>query len=75
MHTTFWLDRLNRRGLSEDLGIDRSLILKWLLGNHGFRVYIGFIWLRIGTGDEFYKMRGISLLEELSVTLHFGNKM
>jgi len=33
----------------EDIGIDGSIIFKWNLGKHGGKVWIGIIWLRIGT--------------------------
>jgi hypothetical protein len=38
------------RDHSEDLAIKGRIILKWILGKQGWRVLIGFIWLRIGTG-------------------------
>jgi hypothetical protein len=33
----------------EELGVDASIILKFILGNQGGKVWIGFIWPRIGT--------------------------
>jgi hypothetical protein len=50
MHTKFQLESLKGRNHSEDLGIDKRIILKWILGRQGWRVSIGFIWLRIVTG-------------------------
>jgi hypothetical protein len=35
---------------SADLGVDRRITLKWMSGKWGWRVWILFIWLRIGTG-------------------------
>jgi len=32
-----------------DLGADRSILLKWIVEKGGVRVWIEFIWLRIGT--------------------------
>jgi len=34
---------------SQDLGVDGSLILQWILGKYGGKVWTGFILLRIGT--------------------------
>jgi hypothetical protein len=32
MHTKFWLESQKGRDHSEDLDIDRSILLKWILG-------------------------------------------
>jgi hypothetical protein len=32
MHRIFWLENLKGRNHSEDLGIDRKIILEWILG-------------------------------------------
>jgi hypothetical protein len=37
----------------EDLGIDGMMILKCILGNSVGELWIGFIWIRIGTGGCF----------------------
>jgi hypothetical protein len=36
----------------KDLGIDGGVTLRWILGKQGLGMWIGFIWLRIGTGGE-----------------------
>jgi len=33
----------------EDLVIDGRMILEWILGKQGWKVWTGFIWLRMGT--------------------------
>jgi hypothetical protein len=38
------------RGHLEDLGVDGRTILKMILRKSGERMWIGFIWLRIGNG-------------------------
>jgi hypothetical protein len=37
------------RDFSEDLEVDERIILEWILGKQGGKVWTGFIWLRIGT--------------------------
>jgi hypothetical protein len=37
---------LNERDRSEDLGVDGTL--QWILGKYGGKLWITFIWLRIG---------------------------
>jgi hypothetical protein len=49
MHTVFWLKDLKGRDHWEDLLVDGRLILEWILGKRGGKVWTGFIWLRRGT--------------------------
>jgi hypothetical protein len=35
----------------EDRGVGRNIILEWILGTYGRKVWNGFIWLRIGTNE------------------------
>jgi len=49
MHTILWLQNLKGRELFEDLGVDVRIILELILGKEGREVWIGFIWLSIGT--------------------------
>jgi hypothetical protein len=37
------------RDQSEDLDVDRKIILELILGKYGVKVWTGYIWLRIGT--------------------------
>jgi hypothetical protein len=52
MHTEFQLGSLKGRDCQEDLGVDGRIVLKWILGKYGWRVWIGFVWLRIGTSGK-----------------------
>jgi hypothetical protein len=49
MHTKFRSGSLKGRGNSEDIGVDRKMILDWILRKYGGKVCTGHIWLRIGT--------------------------
>jgi hypothetical protein len=49
MHTIFWLENLMGRYHLEDVGVDERIILEWILGEYGGKVWTGCIWLRIGT--------------------------
>jgi hypothetical protein len=46
----FWLGSLNVRDHWEDIGVFVRIILKWLLGKFCGKVWIGFSWLKVGTG-------------------------
>jgi hypothetical protein len=37
-----------------DTGVDGRIILKWISMKFIWRVWIGFVWLRIGTGEHGY---------------------
>jgi hypothetical protein len=45
------VENLKGRGYLENLHIDGRILLKLILQKYGVRVWTGFIWLRIGTGD------------------------
>jgi len=38
MHKMFWFENLNGRDHVEDLGVDGSIILEWILGKYGWKV-------------------------------------
>jgi hypothetical protein len=46
---TFWLESLKGEDHVEDLGVDRSIILKWTLRTQCGGMWIRFICFRIGT--------------------------
>jgi type IV secretory pathway VirB6-like protein len=43
LHTKYWIESLKGRGNSEDLGIDGTTVLKWMLMYSSGRVWTGFI--------------------------------
>jgi len=49
MYMIFWLENLKGGGHLEDLVVDGKIILEWILRKQGREVWIGFIWLKIGT--------------------------
>jgi hypothetical protein len=49
MHSKFLSENLKIRDYSEDLSIDRMIILECILRKLGEKLWIGFIWLSIGT--------------------------
>jgi len=49
MRKISWFENLEGREPSEDLGVDRKIILEWITGKQGGKVWTGFIWLRMGT--------------------------
>jgi hypothetical protein len=54
MVTKFLSENSKGRDLVEDLGEDGKIILEWILGKCGGKVWCtGVIWLRIGTSGDF----------------------
>jgi len=49
MYTVFWLENLKGRDHLKDLAVDNGIILEWILGKVGGRVWTGCILLRTGT--------------------------
>jgi hypothetical protein len=56
------LESLKLTVISEDTDVDGRVVLKWILTKYGVRMWIGLIWVRIGTvvgssehGDESYR--------------------
>jgi len=43
MRTVFWFEHLNGRHHSEDLGVDRSVILEWILWKQDGKLWNGCI--------------------------------
>jgi hypothetical protein len=45
------VERPEVRDHSEDLGVDEIIIFEWMLDKYVGKMWIGFMWLRIGTSD------------------------
>jgi hypothetical protein len=45
----FWPENLNGRDHAEEIGIDRKIILEWILREYGGKVWTGCISFKIGT--------------------------
>jgi hypothetical protein len=50
--TEFWLKSLKEREHSEDVGVSMGIILRWILGKCGVRVWHSSMWLRIRIGGR-----------------------
>jgi len=48
----FWSEKLRWRDHSEELGVDGSVLLEWILGKQYEKTWTGVIWLRIGTNSH-----------------------
>jgi hypothetical protein len=53
MCTKFWSENLNGKDHSEDLGVDAKIILKYILGKYGGKLWTGFIWLKTWISSGF----------------------
>jgi hypothetical protein len=47
-------ENLKGREHMEDLGVNRKIILQWILGEKGGKMWTGFIWLQTGTNGGSY---------------------
>jgi hypothetical protein len=47
-----WLENLKGGDYSEDLGVGGKIILEWILGQKGGKMWTGCIWLRKGTNGS-----------------------
>jgi hypothetical protein len=47
MLTAFWSENLKVRDHSKGLEADGKVILEWIVGKYGGKLWVGFIWLRI----------------------------
>jgi hypothetical protein len=52
MYIKSLIENLKGEGCSEDLGVDRKIILRWIVGKSGGKLWIGFIQLKIGTSGR-----------------------
>jgi hypothetical protein len=52
VHTGFWWGDLIERDHLLDLGVDVTIILRWIFKEWCGEAWTGLIWLRIGTGGE-----------------------
>jgi hypothetical protein len=53
MHIVYWTESQKERDHWEDQELGDWTILKWNLERYGGMVWIGFIWLSIGTCESF----------------------
>jgi hypothetical protein len=65
MSANFWLENLKGRDKSEDLELDGTIILKWILENYSFGTRVGLLWFR--TGSSLYK-RHVAFFPSLLLT-------
>jgi hypothetical protein len=51
--TKFWSENLKERDHTEDLGVTEVIILEWILGKYGGKLWTRFMWLSVGTVEGF----------------------
>jgi len=49
MSTKSWLENLKGRDHLEVIGVDEKIILEWIFGKWGCKLWTGFMWLKIGS--------------------------
>jgi hypothetical protein len=50
VHRGYWCGNLRERDHLEDIGVDRRIILRWIIRKWDMAVWTELLWLRIGTG-------------------------
>jgi len=50
VHIGFWWGDLRERNHFEDLGVDGSIVLKWIFKKCDGEAWTGLLWLRLWTG-------------------------
>jgi hypothetical protein len=48
VHTKFWSENTKGRDHSEYLSVDGKIILEGMLRKYGYKLWTGFMWLRLG---------------------------
>jgi hypothetical protein len=51
----FWSENLKGGDHAKDLGVDGRVILEWILGKQGGKVWTGCIWLSLGARVGFLR--------------------
>jgi hypothetical protein len=57
MHTKCWSENLKELNHSKDIGVGERIILEWILGKEGGKMWTGFICLMIGTSGGLLSTR------------------
>jgi len=52
VHTAFWWGDVTERDRLENMGVDGTIVVKWIFKKWDGEAWTGLIWLRIGTGGR-----------------------